>query len=243
MGIVEQPMGFAFHQLLRTTSARRYTLRQSPLKVILRHGSTDIAALTEVFVRDEYEPPALIAAFLASRRPVRVLDLGAHIGTFALWILSRYPDAHVVSVEPDATNAAVLRACIAANNRATHWTAVEAAAHTSDGSVAFRGGLGTASHVDPTASDGDRVPAVDALALMEGFDLVKMDIEGGEWALLADPRLKQAPVSVIVLEYHGRSGEEAADLLRAAGFTTGSQRNKGPAIGLLWAWRLAATPR
>jgi FkbM family methyltransferase len=242
MGVVAEPLGFAFHQLRRTARPRRYTLRRSHLKVVLRHGSTDIAALTEVFVRAEYEPPALIAAFLADRRPLRVLDLGAHIGTFALWLFSKHRDARVVSVEPEGTNAAVLRACIVANN-ATDWTAIEAAASTSDGSVVFRGGLGTGSYVDPTASNGDRVRTVDALALMEDFDLVKIDIEGGEWALLADPRLKDAPVAAIVLEYHGRSGDEAASLLQAAGFTTGSPRNKGPGSGLLWAWRPAEVRR
>jgi FkbM family methyltransferase len=240
MGVVAEPLGFAFHQLRRTVPARRYTLRHSRLKVVLRHGSTDIAALTEVLVLHEYEPPALVAGVLANRRPLRVLDLGAHIGTFALWVLSKYPDAHVLSVEPEATNAAVLRACIAANQKATNWVAVEAAADTSDGSAVFRGGLGLGSHVDRTASNGDRVQTVDALALMGGFDLVKMDIEGGEWALLADPRLKDAAISAIVLEYHGRSGAEAADLLRAAGFATDSPRGKDAGMGLLWAWRPAA---
>ena len=121
-----------------------------------------------------------------------------------------------------------------------NWTAIEAAADTADGSVGFRGGLGLGSHVDRTASNGDRVQTVDALALMEGFDLVKMDIEGAEWALLADPRLKDAAISAIVLEYHGRSGDEAADLLHAAGFATDSPRDKDGGMGLLWAWRPAA---
>ena len=48
---------------------------------------------------------------------------------------------------------------------------------------------------------GIRVPAVDVLPLLAGADLAKIDVEGGEWSLLTDPRLAHAPVPAIDLEH------------------------------------------
>ena len=47
-----------------------------------------------------------------------------------------------------------------------------------------------------------RVPAVDALALLEQADLAKIDIEGGEWAIVGDPRFADSAPPAVVLEYH-----------------------------------------
>ena len=42
----------------------------------------------------------------------------------------------------------------------------------------------------------------DVLGQIAEADLVKMDIEGGEWGILADPRI--ARQRALVLEYHPR---------------------------------------
>jgi hypothetical protein len=69
------------------------------------------------------------------------------------------------------------------------------------------------------------VPAVDAFPLMDGAELVKMDIEGSEWPILEDPRLREAAVRHLVVEYHGWACPRpdprayAIELLERAGFT------------------------
>ena len=44
------------------------------------------------------------------------------------------------------------------------------------------------------------VPGLDIFPFLDDVDLLKMDIEGGEWSLLADPRFGAA--RAVVLEYH-----------------------------------------
>ena len=74
--------------------------------------------------------------------------------------------------------------------------------------------------------------AVDVLPELENADLVKIDIEGAEWALLADPRFAGARPSVLVLEYH-RDGsphpneaQAAEDALLSAGLEVVHGRRK-----------------
>jgi hypothetical protein len=90
-----------------------------------------------------------------------------------------------------------------------------------------------------------RVRTVDVFQCATGpIDLMKIDIEGGEWAILADPRMAALDVTAIRLEWHRRHCPEddarlaAERLLRDAGFTgilhapTEHDRN-----GVIWAWR------
>ena len=66
---------------------------------------------------------------------------------------------------------------------------------------------------------------VDVMAQIADADLVKIDIEGGEWMLLEDPRFADSPPGALVFEYHPRfcpSGdprERAESLLAAAGLS------------------------
>lgn len=48
------------------------------------------------------------------------------------------------------------------------------------------------------------VAAADVLPYLADTDLVKMDIEGGEWEILADPRLGARLHQALVLGHHGR---------------------------------------
>jgi hypothetical protein len=84
----------------------------------------------------------------------------------------------------------------------------------------------------------------DVLPQIAGCDLVKIDIEGGEWPILADLRFAAAPPRVVVLEYHPAvdSGldprAETVRLLGAAGMRTlpiwDADRD---GFGMMWAWR------
>ena len=87
------------------------------------------------------------------------------------------------------------------------------------------------------------VPVVDFFA-EPGADLVKIDIEGAEWALLSDPRLARLEARVIVMEWHALGCPDpdpacaAGRLLAGAGYV-GQHRVPGrfPSCGTIWAWR------
>jgi hypothetical protein len=112
--------------------------------------------------------------------------------------------------------------------------------------MTFLEGLGSGSRLT-TAEEGDRegltVETVDVLPAFAAADLVKMDIEGGEWPILADPRLTDVGPLVLVLEYHRvgapglPAGDAARDLLETAGFTVGFVTPNHWGHGTMWAWK------
>ena len=229
----------------------RYELRRRPGVFHLRHGSGDVLILNKIFARDSatssYEPPAAVAEVLDATAAPRILDVGANIGLFGVYALGRWPLARITSFEPDPDNFRVLDLTVRANQCEGSWDDVPAAVSDADGELEFAPGDGAKSHLSPTAADEATitVPAVDFFdQIDDGVDLVKMDIEGGEWQILADPRLATAPVKVIRLEWHtllcpaDDAHTAAVDLLQSAGFPHVVDGDRQHARnGVLWAWR------
>jgi FkbM family methyltransferase len=212
----------------------RYRLAERPaVSVLVRHTTPDLGVLDEVFGARIYAPPRSLGI------PRRVLDLGGNVGLFGAWALTRWPSAQITSVEPDPHNLDVLERCVAAN--AGRWRVVAAAASTSAGELRFSAGRFACSAV---AEDGTlRVPAVDVLPWLARADLAKVDIEGGEWELLGDPRLAMTGPPALVLEYHPHrcpgadTRAEAVGLLEGAGYVVDAVRARPDGVGMLWAFR------
>lgn len=245
MRAVHEPLRFAAAEIRRRESVGCYRLRESGLVCCLRHHANDVGALDDVVLGREYVPPPPVARWLgALERGPRVLDLGAHVGLFALDVVARFPGCSITSVEPDPASADVLRTMLRRNGLEQTVEVIQAAAATADGEVAFNAGFGVASHV-PAADDasaGQIVAAVDVLPLMRDADLVKIDIEGAEWALLGDPRAAAALGPVVALEFHARMAPpgdpeaQALELLRAAGLEIWPDIRRRPEMGALWAY-------
>jgi len=227
----------------------RYRLRGSEVAIHLRHGTVDLDTFDEIFRRGHYNLPTPAAVSLAGAQPpLKVIDLGANIGLFAARIRGLYPDAQITAVEPHPANVEVLSKTIAANGRGLGWELIEACAGVRSGVVPFSLAEFATSRVEPGQS-AITVPAIDVLPLIEGADLVKIDIEGGEWPILADPRLAYAPPTVIALEYHAHgcpTSDPVAhprELLGRAGYRTADgEFDLPPGQGMLWAWRSDEAP-
>jgi FkbM family methyltransferase len=233
---LREPLRFSLRQITRRRGVRSYRLRGSDVRIFVRHSTGDLTTLHEVLAERQYEPPPT----LADGAPTCVADLGANIGLFSAWVMSRYPGARIVAFEPDPGNALVLEACIAANgNRAE---VIRAAATPSDGELHFQAGaLAASRQVD---DGGIVVRAVDAFPYLRDADFVKIDIEGGEWALLADPRFASLSASRVVVEYHPHlcpaadPRTHAETLLTDAGWKLQHMDFDMPAgHGVIWAWR------
>jgi FkbM family methyltransferase len=228
--------------VVRELSGRRrtscYSLRESGLIAVIRHGTPDVVTLDEVFYQHQYEPPSEVSDRLGAAP--QVVDLGANIGLFALFILARHSSARLTAVEADAANAKVLRRTRDLNG--LDWKIVEAVAATKQGSVPFAGGRFSLSRVE-NRPDLPHVRAVDAFAYLADADLAKIDIEGSEWELLCSPRLSKEGPRALVLEYHSHlapdrdSRSTAVRLLEEAGYRTGAPRSTAPGHGIVWAWR------
>lgn len=243
--LVRESPAFFVRELRHAQKLHVYHLRGSDMRVAIRHPG-DAATLAEVFYHRWYEPRGELARALDST--LRILDLGANIGLFGAFALTRWPQSRVFAYEPDPANVAVHRRTIEANELATRWTLEPAAAGVRDGEAVFAVGLNVDSHeVDPrtdgTPAATTTLPMRDVLAQMAAADLVKMDIEGGEWDILCDPRFANHPPPAIVLEYHPRHCPDAdprAALQRAlegAGLAVTSIWHSEDGHGMVWAWR------
>ena len=187
-----------------------------------------------------------------------MVDLGAHLGYFGAFVLTRYPQSRVVSFEPEPEHARLLRRCVEANALDDRWQVVEACAHTQDGSLRFTAGRSIGSRIASLSGQDEdviEVAARDAFPYLEWADLVKVDIEGAEWPLLLDDRFAAARPKAVVVEYHsiGCPGDNpkrvAKERFTDLGYTVAVPA--GDAVpdtepfwgrGLLWAWRLERPP-
>ena len=234
------PLRFVANDLLLARHrTRRYTLTDgTPLLLVHRR---DLEGFHELFRGGEYEPPAALAERLADVRTV--LDVGANVGMFAHWAARRWPGATVVALEPVPENADAFRAWQQLSKIDARL--IEACAMTHAGNMVLAGGTGSGSvfSQDAEPATGIEVPGIDVYPLLTDSDLVKIDIEGSEWPILADPRLATLGRTTLVMEYHRvgapslPAGDAARRLLEAAGFTVGHDKPNHWGHGVLWAWK------
>ena len=236
---------FIWRELSASGRLAHYRLRRSGRIALIRHNTADPIVLEEIFYTGHYELPDEVARILnALRRPPVLLDLGANIGLFGVWALERFPGARITAFEPDPKNVAVARRCIEANGVGDQVRLIEAAATDRDGRVAFLAGQFSRSRIEPDVG-GLEVKAVDVFPYFEGVDFAKVDIEGGEWAILADPRFRELRVPTLALEYHPDQApgpdprSSALEAVRSAGYEAEVVQEFGPGQGMLWAWRAA----
>jgi FkbM family methyltransferase len=214
-----------------------YALRGRKTRVTVRHRTRDIAILNEVFgARRVYEPPD--RASIALTGPIRVLDLGGNIGLFGLYALQRWTVKSLRSFEPDPSNFALLEETARTFG---HWDVVPTAVSNEAGTLRFRTGLFSESRAATDGEPATDVPVIDVFDSGR-CDLLKIDIEGGEWPILTDDRLAGF-ARVIAVEWHTVKGRklpadrEARELLSEAGYPNQYEAPRAPGEnGVIWAW-------
>jgi FkbM family methyltransferase len=247
--LVRESLPFVRRELQSRSVRGRYRLRRSGQTIMIRHGTLDIPTLAEIFLERQYEPPPALAQYLENLgRPPQIVDLGANIGLFGAFMRSRLPQARLTAVEADPENAAVHRDVVAANAAEAVWHLIEAVASVSNDEVAFLAGENVFSRAAEPGSAGNArlVEGLDALPVLGEADLAKIDIEGGEWAILGDSRFQELSPKTLVLEYHSHlcPGPEprqvALELLREAGYEVELRTERTTdygTFGMLWAWK------
>jgi FkbM family methyltransferase len=225
---------------------RRLTVRlRSGERLMLRPlPSTDLDTAFELFVAEVYRPPFPVDA----ERTRRIVDVGANCGHSLIFWGRQYPRAHVIAFEPHPTHVDMLERNVALNGLSGRLTLHRAAASVRAGEAEFLDAENCSSIVEgPAGQRTLRVPLVDFFDAVgtEPIDLLKMDIEGGEYALLKDSRFARLKVRTLVMEWHrtaehpdGKAWCERA--LAELGYEVRAGIWSGEENGLLWARRQEA---
>lgn len=210
----------------------------------------------EIFAEDCYRLEWLLGPL--RRRPIQVVDIGGHVGTFSCRLAQLHPDAAIMTFEPSPTTASYLRRNVEQNGVADRVTVFERALSSTSGPAVFddngagsglnglmsagHSGTGVATEVQ-TMSFDDVVKAAPA-----PVDLVKIDCEGGEFDLVlgSDPASWES-VQRVVIEWHpvpGHSWPELRDFFTGVGLAVRDEDVFGQ-HGCVWLSRdpLPAPPR
>jgi FkbM family methyltransferase len=190
-------------------------LRRSDTKLYLRTDSSDYQVFRQIFVEKEYAP------LDDAQMVTTIVDCGANVGYSSLYFLNRFPQARVIAIEPDPSNAKLCEQNLKHfGNRAT---IIRGAIWPHKARLAvIRGEYGDgeawATQVRPVTALSESVLAVegvemaDILRMIDGsaIDILKIDIERSEVALFGshtEPWLEQ--VRNIAIELHDEECRQA----------------------------------
>jgi FkbM family methyltransferase len=193
------------------------TVRCRDKKISLEHrrwSQADAMAIRQCFVEQQYNMPtgvqgAMVARMyqdiLASGRQPIILDCGANIGASVAWFAARYPDAHIIAVEPAPANFALLEKNTAGLDVELHMAGIG----PHDG-YAFLKNCGSDMGYQTTVEgDGIAIEMVSVASLLASKPtsrytpfLLKVDIEGAEQPLFAGDTSAINRFPLIILEPH-----------------------------------------
>lgn len=173
----------------------------------LKFRGQDVGALYEVLYDLEY---SFLNDYVRNLKQPLILDVGAHIGTFAIWALNENSEARILGVEANPKTHA-----IAGENAKEYidaglnWHVLHRAAGQSDKAI-LRLSVAGVSMSDRIDIDGEiEVQAISLVSLLSKLapdgasaDLVKIDIEGSEEVFLfAEPNVLNR-INTLVIELH-----------------------------------------
>lgn len=198
------------HPRLCRVRLRGYT---QPLSFRMRSSDKDV--IWQVFGRREYE-------VVANEKDIHlIVDCGANIGCSSFYFLHRYPDAHVIAVEPDPGNFRLCQLNLAPfGDRVTLinsgvWSQ-RVPLRVERG--CFRDGREWSFQVRPVNGDGAAefmATTIDELIVRSGrgtIDLLKIDIEGAEQHLFGNGAAEWLErTRTLAIELHGPECQLAFD--------------------------------
>jgi FkbM family methyltransferase len=215
----------------------------------LVHNVGALYGAVEVFALGAYEYEWELEA-----DPV-VLDIGANIGAWVLWLGERRPDLSGTCYEPDPVAAAFLRTNLEMNGLNERVQVRQEAVSARTGTARLfqaQPGEGSSSlEMTSPVARFDRETHVPTVAFDEAIDridgevsLVKMDCEGAEYDILENSSTEAwSRVKRIVLEYHPTHPARREALRRRfvdLDFAVIQEDARSDGIGTLWLARSSA---
>ncbi|MBI4066422.1 FkbM family methyltransferase [Candidatus Gottesmanbacteria bacterium] len=191
----------------------------------LRRFSMDACMVYENVIEcvyDQFVPPLQPGS--------RVLDVGAHIGSFSIHLARRFPKLHILSFEPHPITYQLLTENISLNGLQVAIQTFQVGIGGNDGTSRLyidNGNTGGNSTVMPIHANPNHVPihltslpTVFAKNAIKQCALLKLDCEGAEYDILTrapDGLLRK--ITTIIMETHpGYSVSSLVRRLKKAGF-------------------------
>jgi FkbM family methyltransferase len=201
-------------------------VRFPDVTICYRLNRGDIQTIREVWIKETYRLPR-------HAKPEVVVDLGANIGMTSVFLARRHGARYLVAVEPLPENAGLASTNLSLNG--VDATVIEAAVGANDGVGYF------AAHPDSNlgqvANEGEKVNLLSIDSVLAASptgraDLLKMDIEGGETAVLEGDTSWLERVDSLIVEFHPHVADYAALVrtIEAKGFRhfSGGTLRPGP---------------
>lgn len=195
-------------------------------KFFLRGNSVDFTVLNSIYGKGEYD-------FNPGFTPGVIIDAGANIGASTVFFRKRYPGARIIAIEPEPSNFLLLK-----KNMEPYQNVV-----CINGAIWGRNS--NLSLINPEgekyAYQYDRMP--DGSGITKGFsvdsimsdteveiaDLLKMDIEGGEYSVFNEGNIGWLKmVRVLIIELHEFINPGVTELFQKA---IGSIRHRQVIMG------------
>ena len=172
-----------------------------------RLGTHDAAAFRQIFLTGDYDFPL-------TEEPRVVVDAGAHVGYGATFFTLKYPDAKIYSLEPEPSNAVMLRLNTAPY---PNITVIESALWNTDAALSI---------IDPAAdvwsfrvselTTGEQGGGIKAITMPQivsevgHIDVLKIDIEGAEVEVFSGKVDWLDHVGCIVIELHDERRDDCS---------------------------------
>jgi FkbM family methyltransferase len=184
-----------------------YKIRSEDLQFIARAGTEDIAEIAVVASGSEYD----IKLISLPKNPT-IIDLGGHIGTFSIYIARILKDkCRIYTYEPDTDNYSLLVKNIALNKIKTIFPKNMAISdYVGKGYLKKENMNNDAYHLDNSNKkiancSVSTLTTIASSNKIKKVDLLKMDIEGGEYKIFQDKKsfdFIKNNVHYIFMEYH-----------------------------------------
>lgn len=179
-------------------------LRKFPVPAYLRGNTSDFAVFKQIFFAKEYDINFGI-------QPISILDCGANIGLASFYFKLKYPNAKIITVEPEQSNFELTKKNTASFKDMYY---EQAGIWKQDAFLKISAGplnehwdfvVSETTEDDKNAIKGLSIPSIMKKYNLDEISVLKIDIEGSEKELFETGYEEWLPkVKILIVELHDR---------------------------------------
>lgn len=226
--LAARKLGFTFIGIKRSSLPTHVKLGGKTIGINYPPDSGYISDIVNLWLADEYGISHL-------KRPVStIVDIGGNIGLFSLWAWHHFPNAKILTFEPNPRVFGFLSKNLSPTNAVPHLVGV---ASTPGRAVMNDSTDSRMASTSPTPSGEIELVTLSQIVEKSGgsIDILKMDCEGAEWDIFKDKHAFDS-IKVIRMEYHLDEKHSMDDLLSITKDLGYTMTNHIPNSGFGIAW-------